>query len=33
LPFHAQKQAVIEGPRVIKAVFVADQRAGHPAEL
>ena len=33
LPFHAQKQAVIEVPRVIKPVFVADQRAGHAAQF
>ena len=33
LPFHAQKQAVVEVPRVVEAVFVADQRAGHAAEL
>jgi hypothetical protein len=32
LPFHARKQAVVEGAGVIEAVFVADQGAGHAAE-
>ena len=33
LPFHAQNQAIVKIPRVVEAVFVADQRAGHAAEL
>jgi len=33
LPFHAQDQAVVEVPRVIEAVFVADQGAGHGADF
>jgi hypothetical protein len=33
LAFHAQKEPVVEGLRVIQAVFVADQRAGHRAQL
>ena len=33
LAFHAQKQAVVKIPRVIKAVFVADQGAGHGAQF
>ena len=33
LPFHAQQQAVVEVPRVVEAVFVADQGAGHGADL
>jgi len=32
-PLEAQKQAVVKIPRVIQAVFVADQRAGHGAQL
>jgi len=32
LPLHAQKQAIVKIPRVVEAVFVADQRAGHPAQ-
>jgi len=31
LPFHAQKQAVVKVPRVVEAVFVADEGAGHAA--
>ena len=33
LPFHAQKQAVVKMAGVVKAVFVADQGAGHAAQL
>jgi hypothetical protein len=33
LPFHAQEEPVIEVPRVVEAVFVADQGAGHAAQL
>ena len=33
LPFHAQHQAVVEGARVVEAVLVADQGAGHGADL
>ena len=33
LAFHAQEQAVIKIARVVEAVFVADQGAGHGAEL
>ena len=33
LPFHAQQQPVVEVTGVIEAVFVADQRAGHAAQL
>jgi hypothetical protein len=33
LPFHAQDQAVVEVPRVVEAVLVADQGAGHGADL
>ena len=33
LPFHSQNQAIVKIPRVVEAVFVADQRAGHAAEL
>jgi hypothetical protein len=29
----AQQEPVVEVPRVIEAVFIADQGAGHPAEL
>jgi hypothetical protein len=33
LPFHAQKQTIVKIPRVVEAVFVADQRAGHGAQF
>ena len=33
LAFHAEQEPVVEVTRVVEAVFVADQRAGHPAEL
>ena len=33
LPFHAEHQPVVEGARVIKAVFVADEGAGHGADF
>ncbi len=33
LAFHAEQEPVVEVPRVVEAVFVADQRAGHAAEL
>jgi hypothetical protein len=33
LPFHAQEQAVVKVPRVVEPVFVADQGAGHGADL
>ena len=33
LAFHAEQEPVVEVARVVEAVFVADQRAGHPAEL
>ena len=33
LAFHAEQEPVVEGAGVIEAVFVADQRAGHAAEL
>ena len=33
LPFHAQQEPVVKVPRVIEAVFVADQGAGHAAQL
>jgi hypothetical protein len=32
LPFHAQQEPVIEVPRVVEAVFVADQGAGQAAQ-
>jgi hypothetical protein len=32
LPFHAQQEPVVKGPRVIEAVFAADQGAGHAAQ-
>ena len=31
LPFHAQEEPVVKVPRVVEAVFVADQGAGHAA--
>jgi hypothetical protein len=33
LPFHAQKQAVVKIPRIIEAVFVADEGGGHAAQF
>jgi len=33
LPFHAQEEPVVKVPRVVKAVFVADQGAGHAAQF
>jgi hypothetical protein len=33
LPFHPEHQAVVEGARVVEAVLVADQGAGHGADL
>jgi hypothetical protein len=33
LPFHPQQEPVVKVPRVVKAVFVADQGAGHAAQL
>ena len=33
LAFHAKEQAVIKIARVVEAVFVADQGAGHGAQL
>ena len=33
LPLHAQDETVVEGARVIQAVFVADQGAGHGADF
>ena len=33
LPFHPEDQAVVEVPRVVEAVLVADQGAGHGADL
>jgi hypothetical protein len=33
LPFHAQKDAVVEDGRVIQAVFVADEGVGVGADL
>jgi len=32
-PFEAQQQPVVEGARVIEAVLVADQGAGHGTQL
>ena len=33
LPFHAREEPVVKVPRVIQAVFVADQGAGHAAQF
>jgi hypothetical protein len=33
LPFHPEDQAVVEVPRVVEPVFVADQGAGHGADF
>ncbi len=33
LTFHTQKQAIVKIPRIVEAVLIADQRAGHPAQL
>jgi hypothetical protein len=33
LPFHAQQEPVVKVPRVVKAVLVADQGAGHAAQF
>ena len=33
LAFHAQQEPVVEVARVVEAVFVADQRAGHAAQF
>jgi hypothetical protein len=33
LAFHAEQEPVVEAAGVIEAVLVADQRAGHPAQL
>ena len=33
LAFHAEQEPVVEVARVVEAVFVADQRAGHPAQF
>ncbi len=33
LAFHPEQEPVVEAARVVEAVFVADQGAGHPAEL
>ena len=33
LPLHPRDQAVVKIPRVVEAVFVADQGAGHGADL
>jgi hypothetical protein len=33
LAFHAEQQSVVELAGVVEAVFVADQGAGHGAEL
>ena len=33
LPFHAQDQSVVKVARVVEAVFVADQGAGHGAQF
>jgi hypothetical protein len=32
-PFEAQQESVVKAARVVEAVFVADQRAGHGAQL